>query len=84
MGHSQGVLNLGTDRRFALKNGMDDPLLKRADKAIRDSQATREQARVSRLQAWLSTAQIKKTAARAREESNRPRQLRTEMADWDA
>jgi outer membrane PBP1 activator LpoA protein len=63
---------------------MDDPLLKRADKAIRDSEAIRDEVRASRLQAWLSTARIKKTIASAREQSARPRQLRTEMADWDA
>lgn len=58
-----------------------DSLLRRADQAIRESEAIRDQVRASLLLARISSARVRAATQCARDEIAKSRQLRTEMAD---
>jgi hypothetical protein len=59
---------------------MDDTLLKRADRAIREGQLIRDQARDGVMRAKITVAQIKGTRECARAEAARSRRLQLRMA----
>lgn len=63
------------------KIAMNDPLLERAERAIRENRFIREQCLQNLMQAKVTTARIKRTMQWARAERSMPRQIGLEMAE---